>query len=147
MNKVDKFSFEEKIEYEEKPFSTEEMEETEEVSTTHLEEEQFEKYVVSIRRVAKVLKGGKRLSFSAAVVVGNKNGVIGYAVGKANEVPAAIDKAARKAMKNLVQVKIVNGTIPHQVMGRCGTSNAFVHPQTQDFSLLQNVTFVLSYHE
>jgi small subunit ribosomal protein S5 len=140
MNKADKFSSEEKIEYEEKPFSTEEMEETEEVSTTHLEEEQFEKYVVSIRRVAKVLKGGKRLSFSAAVVVGNKNGVIGYAVGKANEVPAAIDKAARKAMKNLVQVKIVNGTIPHQVMGRCGTSNVLLKPAKQGTGVIAGLT-------
>jgi small subunit ribosomal protein S5 len=137
LNKIEEFSSQEKIDYEEKPYSTEEIEE--EVSLP-LEEQQFEKYVVSIRRVAKVLKGGKRLSFSAAVVVGNKNGLVGYAIGKSNEVPAAIDKAARKALKNLVQVKIVNNTIPHQVIGKWGATKVLLKPAKEGTGVIAGLT-------
>lgn len=137
LNKIEEFSSQEKIDYEEKPYSTEEIEE--EVSLP-LEEQQFEKYVVSIRRVAKVLKGGKRLSFSAAVVVGNKNGLVGYAIGKSNEVPAAIGKAARKALKNLVQVKIVNNTIPHQVIGKWGATKVLLKPAKEGTGVIAGLT-------
>jgi small subunit ribosomal protein S5 len=140
LNKSNEFSADTEIGYEEKPYSTDIEEAEEEIHGISLEEQQFEKYVISIRRVAKVLKGGKRLSFSAAVVVGNKNGVIGYAVGKANEVPAAIDKAARKAMKNLVKVKIVNGTLPYQVIGKCGATTVLLKPAKQGTGVIAGLT-------
>ncbi|MCS7231121.1 MAG: 30S ribosomal protein S5 [Elusimicrobiota bacterium] len=112
----------------------------EEVLSTVEEEKQFEKYVVSIRRVAKVLKGGKRLSFSVVVVVGNKEGLVGFAIGKAKEVPAAIDKAARKAMKNLLKVKIVNDTIPHEVMGKFGASKVLLKPAKKGTGVIAGLT-------
>lgn len=118
------------------PYST--AEETEEVIS--IEEQQFEKYVVSIRRVAKVLKGGKRLSFSAMVVVGNKNGLVGYAMGKANEVPSAIDKAARKALKNLFQVKIVDETIPHEVIGKWCATKVLLKPAKKGTGVIAGLT-------
>jgi len=141
MEKIDKSNeFSAEGIYEGKPYSSDIEEVTEEVPSIPLEEQQFEKYVVSVRRVAKVLKGGKRLSFSAAVVVGNKNGLVGYAIGKANEVPAAIDKAARKAMKNLIQVKIVDGTIPHQVIGKWGATSVLLKPAKQGTGVIAGLT-------
>lgn len=104
------------------------------------EQQQFEKYVVSIRRVAKVLKGGKRLAFSALVVVGDKNGLVGYALGKAREVPAAIDKASRRALKNLIRVKIVNDTIPHEVIGEFGASKVLLKPAKKGTGVIAGLT-------
>ena len=74
--------------------------------------------VVSINRVTKVVKGGKNLSFSALVVVGDENGVVGYGNGKAKEVPQAIRKALESAKKNLIKIPILGTTIPHLVVGR-----------------------------
>ncbi len=125
------------------PYSTEEIiEETEESTLTAqpLEEQQFEKYVVSIRRVAKVLKGGKKLSFSAMVVVGNKNGLVGYSLGKANEVPAAIDKAARRAMKNLIKVEIKDGTISHEVTSKFGATKVLLKPAKMGTGVIAGLT-------
>lgn len=138
--KIQDINSSEEYYYEEKPYSTEETFDEEELEVSPIEEQQFEKYVVSIRRVAKVVKGGKRLSFSAAVVVGNKNGMLGYAIGKANEVPSAIDKAAKKAMKNLFQVKIVNETIPNTVIGKFGASKVLLKPAKKGTGVIAGLT-------
>ncbi len=74
--------------------------------------------VVAIKRVAKVVKGGRRFSFSAIVVVGNGDGVVGYGLGKANEVTDAITKGIDDAKKNLIKVPVLKGTIPHQMIGK-----------------------------
>ncbi|MGE3973422.1 MAG: 30S ribosomal protein S5 [Bdellovibrionales bacterium] len=89
---------------------------------------EFEERVVAINRVAKVVKGGRRFSFSALVVVGNKTGEVGYGLGKANEVPLAIGKAGRAAKKNCKKVQLNNGTIPHQVIGRFGAAKVILMP-------------------
>lgn len=74
--------------------------------------------VVAINRVAKVVKGGRRFSFSAVVVVGNGDGVVGYGLGKANEVVDAITKGVDDAKKNLIKVPVLKGTVPHSVIGK-----------------------------
>ena len=79
---------------------------------------QLKDQVVSINRVTKVVKGGKNLSFSALVVVGDENGIVGYGSGKAKEVPQAIRKALEAAKRNLIKVPILGTSIPHQVVGR-----------------------------
>ena len=90
--------------------------------------QEFEERVVSIKRVAKVVKGGRRFSFSALVVVGNGNGKIGYGLGKAGEVPAAIGKAGRSAKKIVETVMVANGTIPHEVIGTYGSAKVVMIP-------------------
>ena len=84
--------------------------------------------LVSIQRVTKVTKGGRTFSFSAIVVVGNENGVVGYGLGKASEVQAAIAKGVEDAKKNLVNVPIINGTIPHKKEMRFGVSEVMIRP-------------------
>lgn len=84
--------------------------------------------VVAINRVAKVVKGGRRFSFSAIVVVGDGNGVAGYGLGKANEVTDAITKGIDDAKKNLVKLPIYNGTVPHDALGKFGGGYVLIKP-------------------
>ena len=84
--------------------------------------------VVHINRVAKVVKGGRRFSFSVLVVVGDENGCIGYGKGKAAEVPEAIRKATEHAKKNLVRFPLRNSTVPHEVVGRFGAETIIIKP-------------------
>jgi small subunit ribosomal protein S5 len=88
----------------------------------------FDETVVRINRVAKVVKGGKRFSFSALVVVGDRKGKVGFAIGKAGEVPEAIRKAVEGAKKNLITVPMVERTIPHQVNQRIGAASVLLKP-------------------
>jgi small subunit ribosomal protein S5 len=91
-------------------------------------EDGFSETVVGVSRVSKVVKGGKRFSFSTVVVVGDKLGNVGAAVGKANEVQASIQKAAAKAKKNLVKVSLVGSTIPHDIVGKFCSSRVVMRP-------------------
>lgn len=84
--------------------------------------------VVNIRRVAKVTKGGRTFSFSAIVVVGDGNGIVGHGLGKAREVTEAISKGVDDAKKNLIKVPVLNGTIPHEVFGRFGAGKVWIKP-------------------
>lgn len=91
-------------------------------------EKQFEERVVSINHITKVVKGGRRYRFSAVVVVGDKKGKVGIGTGKAIEIPDAIKKAVEDAKKSLVEVPIVNTTIPHEITGVHGGGRVFLKP-------------------
>ncbi len=84
--------------------------------------------LVTIKRVTKVTKGGRTISFSALVVVGNEDGIVGYGLGKAKEVTAAIAKAVEKAKKNLIKVPIIKGTIPHEQEAKYGAARVLIKP-------------------
>jgi len=95
------------------------------------EESQLIDKVVHISRVAKVVKGGRRFSFSAIVVVGDGEGSVGFGLGKAGEVPEAIRKGVDKAKKTMVKVPLINGTIPFDTVGKFGAGRVFLKPTSQ----------------
>lgn len=88
----------------------------------------LEETVVKINRCTNVTKGGKSLSFSALVVIGDKKGIVGYGFGKARDVPNTVSKAVRDANKNLVSIPIMNGTIPHEVWGCYKSARVYLKP-------------------
>lgn len=89
---------------------------------------ELEERVVAVNRVAKVVKGGRRFSFSALMIVGDKKGKVGYGLGKAKEVPEAIRKATQEAYKNMINVPLENGTIPHEILGEFDAGKILFKP-------------------
>lgn len=100
------------------------------------EESEFEDKVIHINRCAKVVKGGRRFSFSAIVVVGDKKGQVGIGLGKAGEVPEAIKKAGKQAKKNLMRVPLEGNTIPHEVIGHFGASQVLMKPAPEGTGII-----------
>jgi small subunit ribosomal protein S5 len=98
------------------------------IDPKHLE---LEDRVVAINRVTKVVKGGRRLRFAALVIVGDKNGHVGFGTGKAQEVPEAIRKAVESAKKNLIEVPVVGTTIPHDVVGKYSGGHILMKPAVE----------------
>jgi small subunit ribosomal protein S5 len=99
-------------------------------------ENQFEERVVAINRVTKVVKGGRRFRFAAIVVIGDKNGRVGFGTGKAQEVPDAIKKAVEDAKSNMLNIPIVNDTIPHLIVGKFGSGQVLLKPASEGTGII-----------
>lgn len=102
--------------------------------------DRFEDRVVSVARVSKTVKGGRRMSFSALVVVGDRQGYVGYGLGKANEVPEAVRKAVSQARKNLIHVPFENETIPYVVLTKYGASKVLMSPAPEGAGIVAGGT-------
>lgn len=102
--------------------------------------DEFVDRVVNIGRVTKVVKGGKNFSFNAVVVVGDENGRVGYGLGKALEVPAAIRKGVQKAKKSLIDVTVINNTIPYEVWGVYGAARVMLRPAKPGTGVIAGAT-------
>jgi small subunit ribosomal protein S5 len=102
----------------------------------YMEETELLDKVIAIKRTAKVVKGGRRFRFSAVVVVGNGNGSVGIGLGKAHEVPVAIRKGMEQAKKNMVDVAIINRTIPHEIIGNYGAGKVLLKPASEGTGLI-----------
>ena len=100
------------------------------------EDSEFEDKVIHINRCAKVVKGGRRFSFAAIVVVGDKKGRVGVGLGKAGEVPEAIKKAGKQAKKNLITIPLEGTTIPHEVIGEFGASKVLMKPAPEGTGII-----------
>jgi small subunit ribosomal protein S5 len=100
------------------------------------EDSEFEDKVIHINRCAKVVKGGRRFSFAAIVVVGDKKGQVGVGLGKAGEVPEAIKKAGKQAKKNLMRVPMDGKTIPHEIIGHFGASKVLMKPAPEGTGII-----------
>lgn len=92
------------------------------------EKDEFDKKLLEVRRVTKVVKGGRTMRFAALVVVGDKKGRVGMGTAKASEVPMAVEKATKAAKKNLVTVPVVNGTVPYEAIGKFSTTRVIILP-------------------
>lgn len=103
-------------------------------------EQPLEDTVVKVFRSAKVVKGGRRFSFAALVVVGDRNGTVGIGYGKAKEVPPAVDKAVKNAKKNLCDIALVKGTLPHKVVGKCRSTSITMVPASPGTGVIAGST-------
>ena len=104
--------------------------------SSNQEESEFEDKVIHINRCAKVVKGGRRFSFAAIVVVGDRKGQVGVGLGKAGEVPEAIKKAGKQAKKNLMRVPLDGHTIPHEIIGHFGASKVLMKPAPEGHGII-----------